>query len=142
MTADRGSAGLTLILGAVLMVTVALAGVTAVADLALTSARARSAADAAALAAVATSPLAGGGAGADPRAEAQRLAAANRADIVELAPHGWPLRYGVTVAVEPSTTWVRRLVGPVRAGAVAALRPRRTPSPSQTSSVTFGIRGS
>jgi hypothetical protein len=112
ISAERGAAGLTLILATVLMVTVGLTGVTAVADLALTSARARSAADA-------------GAAGSDPAAAARRLAAVNRAEIVELASHGWPLRYGVTVAVEPSTTWVRRLAGPVRAGAVAALRPRR-----------------
>lgn len=126
---DRGAAGLTVILGAVLVATVGLAGVIAVADLAVTSARARTAADAAALAAVSASPLAGGASGADPAAQARQLAAANRARIVDLQDRGWPLRYGVTVAVEPSTPWVQRLVGPVRAGAVAALRPQRSDAP-------------
>lgn len=134
MNGDGGAAGLTVVLGTMLVLTVAVAGVTAVADLALTSARARTAADAAALAAVGVSPLArgatgagasGAGAGVDPHAQARRLAAANDAEVVDIEPLGWPLRYGVTVAVDPSTEWVRRLVGPVRAGAVAALRPRR-----------------
>lgn len=126
---EDGAAGLTVILGAVLVVTVGLAGVTTVADLALTSARARTAADAAALAAVGTSPLAAGAASDDPRAAARRLAAANHAQVVDLQAHGWPLRYGVTVAVQPSTPWVRGLVGPLQAGAVAALRPRRPHDP-------------
>lgn len=134
MNDDAGAAGLTLVLGIVLVLTVAVAAVTAVADLALTSARARTAADAAALAAVGVSPLArgatgagasGAGAGVDPHLQARRLAAANHATVFDVEPLGWPLRYGVTVAVDPSTEWVRRLVGPVRASAVAALRPRR-----------------
>lgn len=127
MSDDRGTAGVTLVLGVVLAVTVGLAGVTAVGDLAVTSARARTAADAAALAAVMASPLAGGAPGSDPRAEAERLAGANHADLLAVQPRGWPLRYGVTVAVQPSTAWVRRVVGPLRAGAVAALRPQRQP---------------
>lgn len=126
---EGGAAGLTVILGAVLVVTVGVASVIAVADLAVTSARARTAADAAALAAVATSPLAAGPVPGDPRAAADRLAAANHAQIVDLDTAGWPLRYGVTVSVQPSTAWVRRLVGPLRAGAVAALRPRRPDAP-------------
>ena len=127
-TFERGAAGLTVVLGAVVVLVVGLAGVTAIADLALTSARARVAADAAALAAVGASPLAGAGAGApaDPQAQARQLAAANDAELVATDDFGWPLRYGVTVAVQPSTAWVRRLVGPVRAGAAAALRPRRS----------------
>ena len=126
MRSDRGAAGLTVVLGTVVVLVVGLVGVTAVADLALASARARVAADAAALAGVGASPLAGGGPGADPRAQARDLAAANDAELVATDDLGWPLRYGVTVAVQPSTPWVRRLVGPVRAGAAAALRPRRS----------------
>lgn len=122
---DSGAAGLTMILGAVLLVTAGLAGATAVADLALTSARARTAADAAALAALGVSPLAAGSPHLDPRSQARSLATANHATVVRFDDDGWPLRYGVTVAVEPATAWVKRLVGPVRAGAVAALRPRR-----------------
>lgn len=127
MTRERGAAGLIMVLATVLVLLVGLAAITAIADLAVTSARARVAADAAALAAVATSPLAGGGIRPDPRSQAQRLAAANHAELVDVQPSGWPLRYGVTVAVAPSTPWVANLVGPVRAGAVAALRPRVGP---------------
>lgn len=118
-----------MVLASVLVLVVGLAAVTAVADLAVTSARARVAADAAALAAVGASPLAGGAAHRDPRAQAQRLAAANHAELVDVQAGGWPLRYGVTVAVEPRTPWVAQLVGSVRAGAVAALRPRRAERP-------------
>jgi hypothetical protein len=147
VTGERGAAGLTMVLATVLMVTVGLTVVTAVADLALTSARARAAADAAALAAVTVSPLAGGGVApdwgraADPRTVAERLARANHGELVGVQPDGWPLRYGVTVVVEPVTGWVRRLVGPVQAGAVAGLRPRRAPSPLGPSSVTFDVQG-
>lgn len=130
---DDGAAGMVTLFAVVLMLIGAVAGIAAAGDLSVTAARARSAADAAALAGIAMSPLVAAGdlaafddvmAG----AAAREVAHANRARLVADDTGGWPLRYRVTVEVEPATGWVRRLVGPARAEAIAAVRPRLPPA--------------
>ena len=124
---DDGAAALTVVLATLLVAALALAGITAVADLGLTAARARAAADAAALGAIGVSPLVSRPASqaADPRAEAERVAAANGAELVAVDSDGWPLRYAVTVTVAPATPWVSRVAGRLRATAAAGVRPGR-----------------
>ena len=122
-----GAAGMVVLFAVVLFVVGAVAGIAAAGDLSVSAARARSAADAAALAGIAMSPLVATGgpdAFADPGATAREVADANRARVVDEDTAGWPLRYRVAVEVEPATGWVRRLVGPIRAEAVGAVRPR------------------
>ena len=131
---DDGAAGMVTLFAVLLFLGAAIAGIAAAGDLGVTAARARSAADAAALAGIATSPLVSAGdpgAFTDPPAgaAARQVAAANQARLVGDDTGGWPLRYRVTVEVEPATGWVRGLVGPVRAEAVGAVRPRLPPAP-------------
>lgn len=139
---DDGSIATLTVLSVVAVLAAVGPALVAVTDLGAAASRARAAADAAALAGAGTSFLvAGGGAalaggwpvGADadagedaatPDRAARAVAAANGADFVRSDVRGWPLRYGVTVEVIPRTAWVRRIVGPLRAEAVAAVRPR------------------
>lgn len=121
---DHGAAGLVTLFAAVLILVVATAGITAAGDLSVTAARARAAADAAALAGMATSPLVGFGDVQAADDAAGRVAEANRGRLIGTRTSAWPLRYGVTVEMDPLTSWVRRFVGPVRAKAAAGVRPR------------------
>ncbi|MPZ73983.1 MAG: hypothetical protein GEU74_12270 [Nitriliruptorales bacterium] len=125
--ADSGSTALTAVLEIAALLVVSVAGVVAVADLAVTSAQARAAADASALAAVATSPLLaapGGGGEAAAVAAARSTASRNGATLAATDLQRWPLRIHLEVTVTPRTPWLRRIVGPMTAGATAAVRPR------------------
>ena len=122
---DDGAIAIVTILALVLFTTGVLAGLAAAGDLSLAAARARTAADAAALAGIGASPLVGVASARAPAEAARTVARANGARLVREDTGRWPLRYGVTVEVEPATGWVRRIVGPVRAEAVGAARPRR-----------------
>ena len=121
---EDGAAGLVTLFAVLLLVVVAVAGIAAAADLSVTAARARAAADAAALAGASVSPLVAPGRDEPATAAARRVALANRARLAADDSSGWPLRYRVTVEVDAATAWVRHMVGPVRAEAVAAVRPR------------------
>ena len=129
-TGEAGNAGLVTVLATVALLTAAGAGLVAVGDLAWTAARARSAADAAALAGMATSPLVTPLSSSSPQEAARAVATANAAAVVRDDLRHWPLRYRVTVRVEPALGWVRRLVGEVTARAAAGVRPR-TPIPAR-----------
>jgi hypothetical protein len=114
LTVVLGSLGLT---GAVGLVLVAV-------DLGVASARARVAADAAALAAVQASPVIGGDG--ERSAHAAAAAAANGARMSRCAegpPPGWPWTVDCEVAVVPQLRAVRALAPPLRARAAAALTP-------------------
>ncbi|MDQ3538834.1 MAG: hypothetical protein M3415_08580, partial [Actinomycetota bacterium] len=74
-----------------------------------------------ALAGMAASPLAGGSG--SPRPAAAEAAAANAATLLASREDEWPLRYTVTVSVQPRITLVVAVTGGVRAEAVAAVRP-------------------
>lgn len=126
-----GGAGLLSVLSATVSLTLALVAVTAVCDLGATAGRARVAADAAALAAMAASPLAGGDG--DPDAAARRLAGVNDARVtaVERTPHslgeipgmaGWPFAVTVEAVVVPRTGLVRAVVPAVAARAAARVQ--------------------
>lgn len=119
---ERGAVALTAVLSALLLTAGAAAALSAVGDLASAVARARTAADAAALAGAGASPLVTPGGG-DPRRAAAEVAAANGGRLIGVDDDAWPLGYAVTVEVQPATRWIRRIVGPVRAGAVAGVRP-------------------
>jgi hypothetical protein len=123
---QEGAVGLTTVLATTVALTVTGVLLAGAGDLAFTAARARAAADAAALAAMGTSPLVGASRQqpAAAPAAARQVAAANGASVKGLDDTGWPLRYRVTVAVQPRTGLVARLVGPVDAIAVAGVRPR------------------
>ncbi|MBW3602433.1 MAG: hypothetical protein KY434_07030 [Actinobacteria bacterium] len=133
---DRGSqaggAGLLAVLSASVSLALGLAAVTAVCDLGVTAGRARAAADAVALAAMAASPLAGGDG--DPHAAARRLAAANDAHVTAVERSGnalgtvtgirdWPFAVTVEAAVTPRTHLVRAIVPAVPARAAARVEP-------------------
>lgn len=120
-SAERGGAGLTTLLGSMLLAVVALVAVVAASDLTVTTARASSAADAAALAAAGASPLAGGDA--DPQAAARRLARANGARVADLDDSRWPRRVTVAVAVSTRTSLVRAVLPAVRVEAAAMVVP-------------------
>ena len=122
--AETGNAGLVTVLATVALLTAAGAGLVAAGDLAWTAARARSAADAAALAGMATSPLVTPLPETSPQEAARTVATANGAAVVRSDLRGWPLRYRVTVRVEPALGWVRRALGQVTARAAAGVRPR------------------
>lgn len=82
----------------------------AVVDLATTSGRAGTAADAAALAAIGSSPVVGGDG--QPCLAAAALATANGARLTRCladAAAGWPLRVEVHVVARPSSPWLQRL---------------------------------
>jgi hypothetical protein len=117
-----------MVLTATMFVAVGLTAVAAVGDVTLTAARARAAADAAALAAVGTSPLVSGGRS-SPRVAAEQTAHANDAEVVAVDAQGWPLRYGVTVTVQPALAWVAAITSGQQARSVAAVRPIRVDQP-------------
>lgn len=121
---DCGSIAVVTLLGVLLVLCAVGAALVAVTDLSVTAARARAAADAAALAGAATSPLVTRDASAHPDETAREVARANGAVLVRGDQRDWPLRYGATVEVLPRTVWVRRMVGPVRQAAIGAVRPR------------------
>ena len=126
MSRQDGAAGVVVTLGVALLLSVTGTMLAATADLMATAARARAAADAAALAGMATSPLvtpAAPAAGESAESAARRFAAANGAELTRSDVEGWPLRYRVMVEAAPSLTWVQRIVGSVPAGATAAVRP-------------------
>lgn len=129
VNADRGSIAVVTVLAMLLVLAVMGPALVAVTDLSVTAARARAAADAAALAGAATSPLVARGAPEHPDAAARAVTRANTAVFVRSDLRNWPLRYGVTVEVAPQTSWVRRIVGALREEAVGAVRPRVPDSP-------------
>ena len=126
MDAEHGTAAVSTVMLLVLLLTVGAAAVIGVTDLAAATARARTAADAAALAAAGTSPLVAGAH--EPRDTpadaARRVAQANDARLLAIRLAQWPLRVTVEVQVEPATAWVRRAAGRITATAAAAVRPR------------------
>jgi murein DD-endopeptidase MepM/ murein hydrolase activator NlpD len=118
--AERGSAALMLLLAGLLASSTGLVMVTAATDVAASSARARTAAEAAALAAVGTSPLAGGSG--DPLTEARRAADANGALLLDCCG-AVPLEAHAQAGVAPATRLVRAVLPQVRSHARAGLRP-------------------
>jgi len=117
------------VLGTFILLCVGLAVLSAVTDLGIAAARARTAADAAALAGAGASPLVGGDG--DTCDHARRGAEANDGRLLRCRPAatvaaGASVGSGieVEVAVVPRNPLVRRLVGDVRARAAAGLRPR------------------
>ena len=118
-----GAAAVTTLLAMAVVLSGVLGVLAAAGDLTTTTARARATADAAALAAAGTSPLVAPAADETPLAAARAVASANGGTLVETDDDQWPLRYGVTVEVAPSTGWVRRIIGPIRARATGGVRP-------------------
>ncbi len=108
-----------------LLLGAAAVGLVTVVDVSLAAARARTAADAAALAAMSSSPLAGGDDA--PAVAARAAAAANGARIAATDDRGWPLRYAVHAAVAPRTRVARSVVAVVQTRATAAVRPSGAP---------------
>ena len=124
---ERGAVGLTTLTAVVVGLMVAVAVGLGAADLGVAHARAGTAADAAALAAVGADPLVGGDG--DHCAAAEALAAAGGATLESCAvardPGGSPpMEVRVRVAVPPTTAVVVAAVSAVRAEAVAGLAPR------------------
>ena len=120
---QSGWIGLTTLVWAGAVCAILLLGLTAATDLLTARTRAQTAADAAALAAVGTSPLVGGDAQA--AAVAGRVAERNSAELVT-CDCGAIDTAEVVVAVPPATS-VRHLVPTVRARARAELQPRAGP---------------
>lgn len=90
----------------------------------LAGGRARTAADAAALAAMAGSPLVGG-AGDPDRDGAAAVARANGAELVAVDADGWPLAVVVEVAIQPSGPLGAQLPALTVAAAARAVPPDR-----------------
>jgi hypothetical protein len=130
---EAGSAGLLTVLAGLLFTLVGGAMVTGATDVAVAAARARTAADAAALAAIAASPLVGGDN--DPAAAAAEVATANGARVASLSTGGgtpvrdggWPRRVEVSVIVEPVSVLVRGIVPRLESRAAAEARPPSVP---------------
>jgi hypothetical protein len=126
---EAGGAGVLTILAGVLVTVVAGALVAAATDVGVSAARARTAADAAALAAIGASPLVGGDN--RPVEAAAELAAANGAGLVPGTagpggagvPGGWPRRVEVRVGVRPAIPLVRALWPTIVIGAAAEALP-------------------
>ncbi|MGH8887138.1 MAG: hypothetical protein ACRDYX_18595 [Egibacteraceae bacterium] len=118
---DGGAVGLLTVIGGLVVAALALAVILTAAGVGVVAARARTAADAAALAAMAASPVFSGGG--RPEHEAARVASANGARLVEVDVAGWPLRVRVTVEVQPRRELGGMLMPPLRAHATAAARP-------------------
>lgn len=125
---ERGSVALLVLAGGITLLAAALFVLSVVADIGVTAARARTAADAAALAAVGTAPLLGGDGSAC--TAAREVAEANGAEVVRCelgeASSGGQPNPGVRVEVEtrPTSPIARTLVAAIPARAAAALRPR------------------
>ena len=121
MNRTRGSAALVTVVGAVLLMGVAIAVIAVSTDVIEARGRAVTAADAAALAAASSSPLTGGDD--EPQRLAEELAAAGGGDLVTLDVRGWPWRVGVVVDVAPNLAAVRAVVPTISAQAAAAVEP-------------------
>ncbi len=121
---DHGAVGLLTLASALVVTTLALAVVLAAA-VGVTAAQARTAADAAALAAMAASPLVGGNS--TPEQEAERVAAANSATIVNLDTNRWPSQVTVAIQIQPPPLLRPANPPPLRAHATAAAHPTHTP---------------
>lgn len=125
---DRGSIALLVLAGGVTLLAAGLLILSVFTDVGVTAARARTAADAAALAAVATNPLLGGDG--DACAAARHTAQANGAEVLHCrlggeGPHPNPQpAVQVEVEVAPAGPLARALVRALPARAAAALRPR------------------
>ena len=124
---QEGSAVLSFVLGLTLLFVGAVAALQLVTDLSAAAARARTAADAAALAGMAASPLVGGAG--DPEALARAMAARNGAVLVRLDERHWPLRLGVTVRGTPTSPLLAPFA--VRLNAAAGVRPRGATMPDR-----------
>lgn len=129
---ERGTVALLLVIAQFVLSAAGLVVLAVVTDVAITTAKARTAADAAALAAVGATPLLGGDG--DTCAAASDAAAANGARVVrchEMAVPAAPTQAGsgirVDVTLSPAGAFVRRLTGEVRASAAAGLRPTGPP---------------
>jgi hypothetical protein len=131
---ERGAIGLTTVMAVMGVLTVLLTTLGAAVEVARASIRAQTAADAAALAAMAASPLVGRTAQSG-CAEASRLARANGAQLLSCrGPRAgaWLDDAEVEVGVALSGSLSRRLVPGVTARARAALRPVDGPGPPHT----------
>jgi murein DD-endopeptidase MepM/ murein hydrolase activator NlpD len=124
-TGQRGSIGVAVLLAALLVGGAGATLLGAATDLGSSAIRARTAAEAAALAAAGVSPLAGGAG--DPRQAAAAAAAANGAELVACCAGGAPLETEATARVEPKHRLVRLMHPQVRATARAGLRPPPDP---------------
>ncbi len=126
---ERGTSALAMTWWGLVMMGLALAVVAGGVDVATSHARARSAADAAALAGAGAHPLAGGDG--DVCAAAQRLAARNDAELVDCRVTGRraaTLRVTVTAGVEPTLALLRHALGRLAAEAAAGLAPAGPPA--------------
>ncbi|HUH06876.1 MAG TPA: hypothetical protein VML96_03615 [Egibacteraceae bacterium] len=119
---QRGSAALLTVLAGAALMLLGVALILALADYGVTAARASTAADGAALAAMSMSPLVEGSG--DPHAAAAQVAAANGATLRRLDVDGWPFNVEVEVVAIPATRLVRLAAPAVAARAAAAARPR------------------
>jgi len=125
---EHGSVALLVLAGGVVLLSTGLLVLSVVTDVGVAAARARTAADAAALAAVGTAPLLGGNG--DACAAARRTAEANGAEVLrcmlgEATTGGSPQPAAqVEVEVPPAGSLARAVVPAVPARAAAALRPR------------------
>lgn len=129
---EQGGVALLVVMAAFVLGAAGLVVLGAVNDLAVTAARARTAADAAALAAVGATPLLGGDG--DACAAASAAADANHARLVRCqsadgSGTGAVARSGVLVeiAVTPDQQLVRAVAGEIHARAAADLRPSSAP---------------
>lgn len=118
--AEQGFVGLSYLLVTLLLFTGALVALLLVADVAATYARARTAADGAALAGMATSYLTGGDG--EPERAAREVAARNGAQLVRIEQEGWPLRLDVTVTARPASPLLSGIGHRVTARSSAGLR--------------------
>jgi hypothetical protein len=118
---ERGAVGLLTVIGGLIVAAMVIALITTAAGVGLAAARVRTAADAAALAAMAASPVIRGSE--LPEREAARVASANGARLVEVDTTGWPLRVRVAVEVQPRWKLTNLPMPPLRAHATAAARP-------------------
>ncbi|MPZ86682.1 MAG: hypothetical protein GEU81_01150 [Nitriliruptorales bacterium] len=130
---EQGAVALLVLMAMFVLSAAGLVVLGAVTDLAVTAARARTAADSAALAAVGATPLLGGDG--DTCAAASDAAEANNGRLVRCESAGAPGASGATgsgvlveVAVAPDRQLVRTLAGDIQAKAAAGLRPTSGPT--------------
>jgi hypothetical protein len=127
---DRGGVALLTLVGAMLLAAVGMVVVVAATDLMVAQSRASTAADAAALAAVGASPLAGGDGDGDPQWAAYRLARENGAELDTFDDTGWPRHATVAVHVQTRMSLLRTMAPTVRAAARAELVPDPSAAPT------------
>lgn len=128
MRGEQGGVALLAVLGGLVVVAACLIVLSTVTELGVAAARARTAADAAALAGAGAAPLLGGEG--DTCDQARRVAEANGARVVRCREAATGAAWAaqgtgveVEVAVVPTVPLVRAVVGDVRARAAAGLRP-------------------